>query len=77
MDFCFGGDEGPRLELELSCGEVVKRLVDVKKPGTAGSNLVMTVDELSNLDDVEFLLCDRHDSPGALLKKDGHVSNCC
>ena len=43
------------------------------RPGTAGGNLVMSVDELSNLDDVEFLLCDCHDSPGALLKKDGHV----
>ena len=30
------------------------------------------MDELSNLDDVEFLLCDRL-SPGAFLKKDGHV----
>ena len=56
-------DKGPRLELELYCGEVVKRLVDVKRLGTAGSNSLMPVDELSNLDHVEFLLCNLYDSP--------------
>ena len=36
---------------------------------------MMSMDELSNLDDVDsfLLICDRHDSPGALLTKDGHV----
>ena len=31
VDFCFGGDKGPRLELELCTGELVKRFVDVLK----------------------------------------------
>ena len=26
-----------------------------------------------NLDEIEFLLCNDHDSPGLLLKKGGHV----
>ena len=50
-----------RLKLELCSGEVVRRLVDVKRS------------ELSNLNDIEFLLCDRHNLPGALLKKNGQV----
>ena len=51
-------------------GEVISRLVDVKR---FGSNSAMSMNELSNLDEIEFQLHDCDDSPGVLLKKDGNV----
>ena len=70
VDFCLGAGDGPRLDLELRSGQVISRLVDIKR---SGSNSVMSINELSNQDEIEFQLHDCDDSPGVLLKKDGNV----
>ena len=69
-DFSLGAGDGPRLDLELCSGQAISRLVDVKRPD---SNSAMSMNELSNNDEIEFQLHDCDDSPGVLLKKDGNV----
>ena len=66
VDFCLGAGDGSRLDLELCSGQVISRLVDIKR---SGSNSVMSINELSNQDEIEFQLHDCDDSPGVLLKK--------
>ena len=53
VDFCLGAGDGPRLDLELGSGQVISRLVDINR---SGSNSVMSVNELSNQDEIEFQL---------------------
>ena len=68
--FCLGAGDGPRLDLELCSGQAISRLVDIKRPV---NNSVMSKNELSSHDEIEFQLHDCDDSPGVLLKKDGNV----
>lgn len=74
VDFRFDGVEGPRLNMDLASGETVTRLVDVQKPPNEPTDSVMSIHELSKLDDVEFQLRESDDLPGVLLKKDGIVT---
>ena len=67
------------LELELNSGEITRKVIDVMKlpQDTAGSATcdsgVMSMDELSCMDDIEFLL-NKFDLPGVLLKKGDQVT---
>ena len=68
----------PELDLELNSGERVRKPIDVKRPSVTGVNVcaskVMSVDELLDMDDIEFQLHDQYDnSPGVLLKKSGSI----
>ena len=56
MDFRFDGDKGPRLSMKLCSGESITRLVAVQKSTNPPSGSVMSIHELSMLDDVEFQL---------------------
>ena len=73
-------DGGPGLDLELNCGEIVRKPIDVARPnsdaqpssGAVSYNL--SVEELMKFDDIEFEMRDGDGSPGLLLKKDSHVT---
>ena len=60
------------LEIELQSGEMTERLVNVKRPGThlaPHKGSVLTVDELSDFDDIQFLLCEDHDATWSCAKE--------
>ena len=71
-------DGEPGLDLELNSGEMVRKVVDVKRPPGIGvqpyMNEVMSINELSGMDEVEFQLHEHDHSPGVLLKQSGTVS---
>ena len=75
VDFHLTTDE---LDLELNSGETVRKLIDVKRPSVTGNSVcasgVMSVDELLDMDDIEFQLHESGNSPGVLLKKSGSVT---
>ena len=55
------------LNLKLCSDKMSSRLIG------CDSNSVISMNELSNQDEIEFCLHDCDDSPGILLKKNGHV----
>ena len=57
--------------MKLCSGESITR---VQKATNPPSGSVMSIHELSMLDDVEFQLHESDDSPGVFLKKDGIVT---
>ena len=59
--------KGPTLSMELCSGESITR---VQKATNPPSGSVMSIHELTMLDDVEFQLHESDDSPGVFLKKD-------
>ena len=63
--------KGPTLSMELCSGESITRVQKVTNPP---SGSVMSIHELTMLDDVEFQLHYNDDSPGVCLKKQGIVS---
>ena len=72
-------DGGPGLDLELNCGEIVRRPIDVARPNSdaqplSGVSHKLSVEELMKFDDIEFEMRDGDGSPGLLLKKDSHVT---
>ena len=72
-------DGGPGLDLELNCGEIVRKPIDVERPNSdaqplSGVSHKLSVEELMKFDDIEFELRDVDGSPGLLLKKDGLVT---
>ena len=65
--------------MELNCGEIVRRPIDVARPNSdaqplSGVSHKLSVEELMKFDDIEFEMRDGDGSPGLLLKKDSHVT---
>ena len=65
--------------MELSCGEIVWRPIDVERPNSdaqplSGVSHKLSVEELMKFDDIEFEMRDDDGSSGLLLKKDGLVT---
>ena len=56
----------------------MRKVIDVKRPPGIGvqpyMNEVMSINELSSMDEVEFQLHEHDHSPGVLLKQSGTVS---
>ena len=65
-------DGGPRLDLELNNGRISRKLIDVMRPhieAQTSVDRILSVDELTNFDDIVFELRDADGSPRLLLKK--------
>ena len=67
------------IDLELNCGEIIRRPIDVERPISdaqpiSGISHKLSVEEVMKFDDIEFEMRDGDGSPGLLLKKDGLVT---